>query len=86
MKGLPENLPELEDTCPIFLLKKATKITIVPANDVSKSPLGSCLKNILRFSMLEASADLTQRFWLYAMLLHTPLHSHPEASFHLLTS
>ena len=36
MEGLPENLPELEEPCPIFLLTKATEITRGPTIDVSK--------------------------------------------------
>ena len=48
-------------------------------------PLGSCFKSILRFSMLKSSVDLPQLLWLYALLLHTHLDSHPEASVHLLT-
>ena len=36
MKGLPENISDLEETCPICLLTKATKIPRVMKNDVSK--------------------------------------------------
>ena len=32
--------------------------------------------------MFKASVDLTQLLWLYALLLHTPLDFHPEASVH----
>ena len=39
--------------------------------------LDSCFKLILRFSMLKASVDLPQLLWVYAMLPHTPLDSHP---------
>ena len=34
MEGLPENIPDLEEPCPIFLLNKATKIPKVPTTDV----------------------------------------------------
>ena len=61
-QGLPENLPELEEPCPICILTKATKIYRGPTTDVSKFA------------------------WLYALLLHTPLDSHPEVSDHLLIS
>ena len=49
-------------------------------------PLGSCFKWIFSFSMLKASTDLPQLLCLYALLLRTPLDSHPEAIVHLLTS
>ena len=49
-------------------------------------PLGSCFKCILRFSMFKASVYLPQLLWLYALLLHIPLDSHPEVSAHLLIS
>ena len=38
MEGLPENLPEFEDPCPICLLTKATKITRGLTTDVSTPP------------------------------------------------
>ena len=34
MEGLPDNLPELEDFRPIYLLTKATKIPRGPTTDV----------------------------------------------------
>ena len=34
MGGLPEDLPELEDPLPIFIMTKATKITRGPTTDV----------------------------------------------------
>ena len=49
-------------------------------------PLDSCFKWILRFSILKASVDLPQILWLYALLLHTPLDPHTEASVNLLIS
>ena len=36
MEGLPENHPDLEEPCPIFLLTKATKILIFPTTYVLK--------------------------------------------------
>ena len=34
-EGLPENLPELKEPCPICLLTKVTKISRGPTTDVS---------------------------------------------------
>ena len=84
MEGLPENLPELEEPCPICLLTKATKISRGPTTDVSKFAPGFMLQ--MDSSMLKASVDLPQLLWLYALLLHIPLDSHPEVSAHLLIS
>ena len=86
MEVLPENLPELEEPCPICLLTKATKYPEVQPLMPLNFPLDSCFKWILRFSMLKASVDLPQILWLYSLLLHTHLDSHPEVSAHLLTS
>ena len=50
MEGLPTNIPDLEETWPIFILTKEDKVTIGPTIDVSTpSPLGSYFKQILRF-------------------------------------
>ena len=85
MEGLQENLPELEEPRPIYLWTNSTKIPRGPITDVSKFAPGFMLQMDLRFSMLKVSVDLPQSFWLYGMILHTPLNSHPEASVHLLT-
>ena len=48
VEGLLDNLPELEEPCPICLLNKANKISRVPTTDVSKFAPGfmlSTLKN-----------------------------------------
>ena len=55
MKGLPKNIPDLEDACPICLLTKATEIPIGWTIDVSKFTLGSYIKCIFHFSMFKAS-------------------------------
>ena len=44
MEGLPENLPELEEPCPICLLTKATKIYRGPTTDVFKFAPGFMLQ------------------------------------------
>ena len=49
MKCLPENIPDLEEPCPVCLLTNATKFIRGPTTDVSKLPLGSCFRWILRF-------------------------------------
>ena len=37
MEGLPENIPDLEENCPIFLFTKATKITRGHVGDCGKA-------------------------------------------------
>ena len=86
MEGLPENLPEFEEPCPICLLIKATKPPEVQPLMSQNLPLGSCFKSFLYFSMLKVSVDLPQLLWVYALLLHIRLDSHTEARVHLLTS
>ena len=49
------------------------------------SPLDSCFRWILHFSMLKSSVDLPQLLWLYVLLLHTTLYFYPEANSRLLT-
>ena len=43
MSGLPENLPELEEPCPICILTKANKISRGPTTNVSKFAPGFML-------------------------------------------
>ena len=57
MEGLPENIPELEEPWPIFLLTKATKTPIGPTTDVSNPPPGFMLQTYFAFFMLKASVD-----------------------------
>ena len=86
MEGLTENLPELEEPFPICILTKATKISRGSTTDVSKFAPGFMLQMDFAFSMLKASVDLPQLLWLHALLLHTPLDSHPEVNAQLLIS
>ena len=85
-EGLPENIPILEEPCPIFILTKAIRIPRGPTTDVSIFSLGSCFRWILRFSMLKVSVDLPQLLWLYVLLLHTLMDFNPKPNSHLLTS
>ena len=77
MDGLPENLPELEELCPICLLTKATKISRGPTTDVSKFSPGFMLQMEFAFFNVESIRGFNSTLWLYALLLHTPLDSHP---------
>ena len=43
MEGLPEDLPDLEEICLIFILTKADKITRGTTNNVSKFATGFML-------------------------------------------
>ena len=88
-KGLMEGLPEIPPTfkSPTLYVSRPRQIKLPEVQPLmsQNSPLGSCFIWIFRFSMLKASVDLPQLLWLYSLLLHTPLDSHPEASVHLLT-
>ena len=53
LEGLPENLSKLEDTCPIYILTKATKITRGPTTDVSKLAPGFMLQMYFAFFNVE---------------------------------
>ena len=53
MEGLPENLPELEDPCPICLLTKETKNPRGPTTDVPKISPGFMLKMDSEFFNVE---------------------------------
>ena len=72
MEGLPENLPESEEPCPIYILTKATKITRCPTTDVSKFSPGFMLQIYFAFSNLESTRGFTSTF--VAILYAT---SHP---------
>ena len=60
--GLPTNLPDLEDTWPIFLLTKSTKITICLTIDVSKWSHGFMLHMDFAFSDVERICVFTSTF------------------------
>ena len=77
MEGIPDNIHELEDPCPICLLTKTTKNPRGPNTDVSKFAPGFMLQMDFIFSVLKAFVDLPQLLWLYALLPHTHLDSHP---------
>ena len=53
MEGLPENLPELEEPCPIYLMIKATKIPRGPTTYVSKFAPGFMLQMDFAFFNVE---------------------------------
>ena len=62
MEGLPKNLPELEEPCPICLLTKATKISRDPTTDVSKFPPGFMLQMDFAFFNVESIRGFTSTF------------------------
>ena len=62
MEGLPENLPELEEPCPICLLNKATKIPRGPTTDVSKFASGFMLQMDFSFFNVESIHGFTSTF------------------------
>ena len=62
MDGLPENLPELEEPCPICLLTKATKISRCPTTDVSKFAPGFMLQMDVSFFIVESICGFTCTF------------------------
>ena len=77
VEGLSENIPELEEPCPICLLTKATEIPRGPTIDVSKFAPGFMLQMDFAFFNVESIRGLPQLLWLYDLLLHTPLVSFP---------
>ena len=63
MEDLPENIPELEETCPICILTKATKITRGPNTDVSTPPPhGFMLQTDFSFFNVESIRGFTSTF------------------------
>ena len=62
MDGLPENIPELEEPCPICLLTKATKISRGPTTDVSKFAPGFMLQMDFAFFNVESIRGFTSTF------------------------
>ena len=62
MEGLPENLPELEDPCPICLLNKAAKIPRGPTTDVSNFSPGFMLQIYFSFFNVEIIRGFTSNF------------------------
>ena len=62
LEGLPENLPELEEPCPICLSTNATKITRGPTTDVSKFTPGFMLQMDLAFFNVESIRGFTSTF------------------------
>ena len=49
MKVIPNNLPDLEESCPIFLQTKATKITRGPTIDISNFAPGFMIQIYFSF-------------------------------------
>ena len=62
MRGLTENLPELEESCPICILTKATKIPRGPTIDVSKFAPGFMLQMDFSFFNAESICGFTSTF------------------------
>ena len=62
LEGLPENIPELEEPCPICLLTKATKICRSSITDVSKTFPGFMLQIYFSFFNAESICGLTSTF------------------------
>ena len=60
--SLPENLPDLEEPCPICLLTKATKISRGPTTDVSKFDPGFMLQMDFAFFNVESIRGFTSTF------------------------
>ena len=62
MEGLPENLPELEEPCPICPLTKATKIPRGSTIDVSKFSPRFMLQMYFLFFNVESISGFTSNF------------------------
>ena len=62
MEGLPENFPEFEEPCPIYILTKATKIPRGPTTDVSKFAPGFMLQMDFSFFNVESIRGFTSSF------------------------
>ena len=86
IEGLPKTLPDLEEPCPIFILKKKLKLPEVQPLMSQDFPLCSCFIWICNFSMLKAYVDLLRHLWIYFLLLQTHLDFYLEATVHLLIS
>ena len=86
MEGLPKNIPDLEESFPIFLLTKSTKISRDATMDVSKTSPEFMLHMDFSFFNVKSSVDLPQLLWLYILLIPTPLYLHTEANAYLLKS
>ena len=61
-EGIPENLPELEEPCPICLLTKSTKTSRGPTTDVSKISTGFMLQMDFAFFNVESIRGFTSTF------------------------
>ena len=73
MEGLPENLPELEDACPIYILAKANKIPRGPTTDISKFAPGFMLQMDLTFFNVGSIRGFNSTFCDYMLCYFTPL-------------
>ena len=87
MKGLQENIPDLEEPCPMFFsLTKAAKIPGGSTTDFYNFAPGFMLHTSSEFSNVKNSVVLPRMLWLYVLLMNTPLYFQLEEKFHLLTS
>ena len=62
LEGLPENILDLEEPCPIFLLTKATKITRGLTTDFSNFAPGFMLQMYFSFFDVESIRWFTSNF------------------------
>ena len=62
MEGLPENIPGLEEPCPIYLFTKATITPRGPTTDVSKFAPGFMLQMNFAFFNVESIHVFTSTF------------------------
>ena len=62
MEDLPENLPDLEEPCTIFMFTKATRISRGPTTDVSKFAPGFMLQMDFSFFDVKSIRGLTSTF------------------------
>ena len=62
IEGLPDNLPELEEPCPICILTKETKIPRGPTTDISKFAPGFMLQIDFSFLNVETIRRFTSIF------------------------
>ena len=62
MGGIPKNLPDLEEPCPICLLTKENKIPRGPTTYASKSPPGFMLQMYFSFLNVESIRGFTSPF------------------------
>ena len=62
MEGFSENIPELEDPCPVFLMTKTTKTPRGLTTDASKFSPGFMLQMDFKFFNVESIRGFTSTF------------------------